>query len=120
MKLHTRDEFLKLPENTIYSRVPSHDDLCEGLFCKSSGPNDYKNDFNEQDLISECGYPDGIDDGCDSLIYQLQLRDSFKDFRTDLNCCGRDGMFCDDDKFIVWDNIDILNLMNVLSRALKR
>ena len=115
MKLFTRQEFLKLPERTIYSRVNQGDgDLCQGLFCKTSGP-EYGNDWVEQDLISEAGYPNNITDGWVSIQYQLSLRDSFQDFKTDLDCAGRDGMFEDSDVFVVWDKSDISKLIQYLS-----
>ena len=115
MKLYTRKDFLKLPERTIYSRVDSGSgDLCHGLFCKTSGP-EYGKDWVEQDLISEAGFPNGITDGFDAIQYQLNLRDSFQDFQTDLDCAGRDGMFEDSDVFVVWDKSDISKLIQYLS-----
>lgn len=120
MKLYTRKDFIKLPKMTIYSRIPNHFGLLEGLFCKMSDSNEYKNDFVEQDLISECGYPNKISDGMEALMFQINLRDSFKDFKTDLFCAGRDGTFDDEDKFIVWDKKDILNLRNYLNNVLNQ
>ncbi len=100
---------------TIYSLIPSHTDLCEGLFCKTGN---YANDFVVQDLISEGGYPDGISCGMDALMHQIDLRDNFKEFRTDLHCAGRDGMYNDEDKFVVWDKEDITKLRDYLNLAL--
>jgi hypothetical protein len=115
MRLYTRKDFLKLPEKTIYSRVNKDDgDLCYGLFCKTSGP-DYGPDWLEQDLISEAGFPKEITDGFQAIQYQLNLRDSFKDFQTDLYCVGRDGMFDDSDVFVVWDKSDVSKLIKYLS-----
>lgn len=114
MKLYTRSDFLKLPSKTIYSRVDNDGcDLCYGLFCKTSGA-DYGADWVEQDLISEPGFPNGIVDGFEAIQYQLGLRDSFEDFRTDLNCAGRDGMFDSSDLFVVWDKSDISALVSYL------
>lgn len=115
MKLYTRTDFLKLPERTIYSRVDQGCcDLCYGLFCKTSGP-EYSNDWVEQNLISEAGFPNNIKDGFDAIEYQLNLRDSFQEFHTDLDCAGRDGMFEESDVFVVWDKSDILKLIRYLS-----
>jgi len=47
------------------------------------------------------------------------LRDSFQDFQTDLHCGGRDGMFEDDDVFVVWDRDDITKLRDFLNMVLK-
>lgn len=114
MRLYKREDFIKLPEKTIYSRVNKQiDDLCYGLFCKTSGA-EYTVDFVEQELISEAGFPNGINDGFDAIMYQLDLRDNFKDFETDLDCGGRDGMYDDEDVFVVWDKKDIKKLYDYL------
>ena len=115
MRLYTRKEFLKLPERTIYSRVDKDcGDLCYGLFCKISGQ-EYGDDWVEQDLISESGFPNNIADGFEAIQYQLNLRDSFLDFQTDLDCAMRDGMFEHSDVFVVWDKSDVTKLIQYLS-----
>lgn len=119
MKLYNREDFIKLPKMTIYSIIPSSYGLMEGLFCKTTDSNDMSNDFCSQDLISEEGYPNNIEDGIEALTYQIGLRDSYKEFRTDLDCSSRDGCFDDDDKFIVWDKSDVTKLRDYLNQALK-
>ena len=119
MKLHKRKDFIKLPSNTIYSRV--HDDsgnLMDGLFCKCSDGDD-TNDWIEQDLISECGFPANIDDGFLAVLHQEEQRDSFNDFTTDLDCAGRDGCYDDNDLFVVWSKSDVKKLYNFLGECLK-
>lgn len=118
MKLYNREDFLKLPALTIYSRMPGEMDgnvLLLGLYCKVSD-SEYVRDWVEQDLLSESG--------CDSLSMgtpadPLVLRDEYKDFRTDLDCAGRDGMFDPEDKFVVWDREDIGKLMQYLDKCYK-
>lgn len=110
MKLYTRQDFLKLPSGTVYSKI-SNSKLMEGLFCMTENLAD---DWLEQDLIAECGFPNGIKDGIEAIEYQFELRDSFQEFKTDLNCSGRDGAFDNDDKFIVWDKEDKLKLIHYL------
>ena len=117
MRLYKRADFINLPSMTIYSKIDNHE-LMGGLFCKTTGP-DYGNDWVEQNLIGESGFPNGITDGGDALEYQLNLRDTFKDFRTDLECGCRDGMFDDNDCFVVWDKSDIKNLRDYLDECLK-
>lgn len=114
MKLYNRKDFLALPPGTIYSKW-SESDLMEGLFCKTSTQFDYQNDWVEQDLISEAGFPNGIDDGWAAFQHQIKLRDSFQDFRTDLDCGGRDGVFDEDLKVVVWDKSDIKKLVDYLT-----
>lgn len=125
MKLYTRKDFMGLPKGTIYSRVDkSRDDqLCHGLYCKVSNKEQMGNgDFVEQDLISEAGNPlmPDVDNGEDNVNYQMHLRDSFKTFRTDLNCAGRDGMFDEEDLFVVWDAQDIKKLAEYLLSRIMR
>ena len=129
MKLYKRTDFIKLPKNTIYSRVDINSaNLCDGLFCKTSNNEDWHNDFIEQDLISESGYPLCSDyvpdkekntDGFDNHQHQLNLRDTFKEFTTDLHCSGRDGLYDDVDLFVVWDKYDVKKLIEYLQNTLK-
>jgi len=119
MKLYKRIDFLKLAEGTIYSRVDqSVDVLMFGLFSKGFG-GDWQNDWIEQDLISEGGFPDGTSDGIEALDYQINLRDTFQEFQTDLNCAGRDGTFDESDVFVVWDKKDVTKLIDYLTQAIK-
>jgi len=114
MKLFKRNDFIKLPAGTIYSRVnQEYGELMNGLFCKTSGE-DYTVDWVEQDLISEPGFPNEIKDGGDAIDYQLNLRDAFQEFETDLECAGRDGMFEDEDVLVVWNKNDVQKLINYL------
>lgn len=118
MKLYKRSDFLDLPAGTIYSRVdPKSGGLMTGLFCKDSGP-DYGNDWLEQDLIGECGFPAGIKDGLTAIEYVENLRDTFQDFETDLYCPGRDGCFDEDDLFVVWSKADVRKLISRLVNAI--
>lgn len=119
MKKYTRADFIKLPANTIYSRVSKSDEyeICNGLFLKASG-DEYKIDWVEQDLISEGGFPNGITNGWDAIEYVIKQRNEFKDFELDLECGGRDGMFEDSDEFVVYDKKDIQKLITVLSGCL--
>lgn len=117
MRLYKRSEFVKLPPNTIYSRV-NEGDMFGGLYCKTSGE-DWLPDFIEQNLISETGYPEGINDGHDAFCYTEKALYNFQDIRTDLNCSGRDGLFDDSDYFVVWDNEDINKLINYLQNCIQ-
>lgn len=122
MKLYKRKDFVNLPANTIYSKVdPDGGELCIGLYCKESGPEVLGNDWYEQDLIAETGHPlkdQGINDGLDNFNHVIDLRDSFKTFRTDLQAFGRDGLYEDKDAFVVWDKSDVLKLINYLTERI--
>jgi hypothetical protein len=115
MRLYKREGFIKLPNNTIYSRVTKGSpSLMDGLFCKVEGN---EVDWFEQDLISESGFPNGINDSMDAHDYVMNLRDTFQDFETDLECSGRDGMFDDEDLFVVWNRKDVFKLINYLLKT---
>ncbi len=79
----------------------------------------YTVDWVEQDLIGEAGFPNDFTDGMDAIEYQLNLRDTYQDLETDLECGGRDGMFEDTDRFVVWDKKDITKLRDYLNGALE-
>jgi hypothetical protein len=122
MKLYKREDFIKLPPMTIFSLLSvefGNTELHCELYSKTSAFGDYKNDFVVQDLISECGFPDEITDGFSALEYQTDLRDNFKDYKTDLECAGRDGMYEDDDVFVVWDKEDVTKLRDYLNKSLE-
>lgn len=119
MKKYKRENFLKLPEGTIYSRIDEDSgELMWGLFCKTSGGKSDV-DWVEQDLISEGGFPNEITDSWEAMQHQLMLRDSYQDFQTDLECASRDGRFEDSDTFVVWDKKDITKLRDYLSKVLE-
>lgn len=107
MKLYKRSDFILLPKNTIYSKLDR--ESINGLYCKVSSHEDLANDFYEQNLIGEYG-----------VANSLNLRDTFQEFRTDLNCSSRDGMYDDKDVFVVWDRLDIQKLHAYLGNALAR
>ena len=119
MKVYKRSDFIKLPAMTIYSRINEHsEELMYGIFCKTSGE-EHDIDWIEQDLISEAGFPNGTTNGMDAIEYQLNLRDTYQDFETDLECGGRDGMFEHTDRFVVWGEKDITKLRDYLNGALE-
>ncbi len=115
MRLYKREDFIKLPNNTIYSRVTKGSpSLMDGLFCKVDGNGV---DWCEQDLISESGFPNDMNDGMVSHDYVVNLRDTYQDFETDLECSGRDGMFDDENLFVVWNRKDVFKLINYLLKT---
>ena len=118
MKLYKRKDFIRLPQGTVYSKIDGDGEICDGLYCKVSG-GDYGNDWIEQNLICEPGYHNEEIDGAMAVGRTLHLRDTFQDFRPDLYCAGRDGMFEDSDCFVVWDKRDVLNLVEYLQDCLK-
>lgn len=123
MKLYNRIDFLKLPTNTVYSRIDaSSGELIKGLFTKVSGPKDgWGNDWIEVELIGPgvaCIAPDDIVDGGEICDYGLNLRDTFKQFRLDYWNSRRDGLFDEKEMFVVWGKKDIELLISILQNCL--
>lgn len=118
MKACKRIDFIKLPAGTIYSRTNEGKEYFGGLYSKTTGP-EYGNDWVEQNLISEIGFPNGIKNGSDAFDYNEMLIDTFQEFKTDLECGGRDGCFDDSDIFIVWDKQDIAAIIDYLTECIK-
>jgi hypothetical protein len=117
MRLYKREDFIKLPVNTVYSRTDLEYNLFYGLYCKTSGK-DWLPDFIEQDLISETGFPAGITDGYESEEYFKRKMNAFEYFETNLNSAGREGYFDDDMVYVVWDKNDINKLIDYLKKCL--
>ena len=109
MKIVNREEFLKLPENTLYSKFkPCYfDDL-------SIKYNTMGNDFVCVSIIDsiEC---DSSEEFSDKLFDAMENK---KSIAMDFDNCGRDGMFNDDQLFAVWESDDIRKLIIELSNCL--
>ena len=123
MKAFKRSEFIKLPAGTIFSKSEGPDclDIMTGLFCKTSGPDEYMNDWTEQNLIGEFGFPGGFSDGIEALAHVMELRDAGKEFELDLDCTGRDGLYNDDSEILIaWDKKDISKLRDYLNNCLDK
>ena len=105
MKIYKRSEFLKLPEGTIFTKFNQNDNR---LYCKTTSFECMDTDWGEQDLITEIDIP----------LHKYDNIEQLEHFDTDLNLCGRNGMFNDEDKFIVWDKKDITKLRDYLTHVL--
>lgn len=115
MKVYTREDFIKLPAGTIYSRINTDaHEIMWGLFCKTSGP-EYEVDWVEQDLIDSPATPDEIDDCATAYMVVLDQRDQGEVFRLDYESTQRDGMFEPTDRFVVWDDTDVAKLETFLA-----
>jgi len=116
VRLYKRKDFLNLPRNIIYSRVDiySGSEVMKGLYCKKSNKSDMDYDWHEQDLLTE------FDMDYDAWSWgTMKKRDSFQEFKADLNCLCRDGLYDDKDVFVVWDKDDVEKLANYLNDCLK-
>jgi len=100
----------------VFSKVDMESsEIMYGLYLKEMN---LKSDWYEQDLIAEFGFPNDITDGIDAWEYVKNQRDTFQVLRADLECSGRDGMYNEDQLFVVWDRWDVLALLNKLGSVL--
>lgn len=109
MRIVKRPELLKIleKENIIYSEVNDYviDGLYEGL-CS-----DYESDFIYNDLLTSLDVNDS-DEYFDTLA---NAKDYGVEFRLDLDCTSRDGLFNDDQEYMIYDKEDIKKLVDKLS-----
>ena len=113
MKIISRDEFLKLPEGTIFSKYEYM------VF----GPLSIKGDSLTNPCIDffELAIAEAVD--CWGPAECIQMLDSAEhkgtSFAMDLECMGRDGLFEKEQLFAVWEKEELLALIGVLQKAIK-
>lgn len=102
MKLVNKEEFLSLPNGIIYSYYEPTGNI-EGLYTKTES---LHNDWVYEDLIGDidCG-----DTDFGELV--LNIEDNREiEFRMDLECGRRDGMYKTQEMFVVYDEVDVRRL----------
>lgn len=109
MKVVNKKDFLNLPENTIFSKGKVW--CFDGLSMKGES---FSNDFFYLDLID-------MDMGSGSNEYFERLDDSLINGNSyPINDAeSRDGMFLEDEVFLIFENDDILTLIENLKKGLK-
>lgn len=109
MKIVNRKEFLALPSGIVYSLYRPQ--VISGLFIKQES---YSNDWNYQDMI------DSVD--CNSSEERADIlfgAEYAENFRMDYYSIDRDGLFEEDQMFIVYDQDDMASLINRLMDTLE-
>lgn len=108
MRIVNLDKFIKLPAGTVFSKYTPY------VF----GSLHIKRDVNERNFSSSYLLEvDASDDGERSnLLEAAELGSSFK---LDLEYCGRDGLFKEDQLFIVYEKEDVEQLMTTMYKCLK-
>lgn len=110
MKIINRKQFLKAPEGTIYSEFKPC--IIDGLYIKNES---LDNDWYYQDLISsiDCNdsgeYADKLFKSKNNPEYEL---------RQDYNVSQRDGLFDEEQLFLIYDKDDVVKLMKTLFETL--
>jgi hypothetical protein len=110
MRIVNRNEFLKLPKGTVYSKYRSLG-MFNGLYIKGDT---WTNDWIYQDLLEE------VECNNDSEFADIMLAaEDGAEFTFDLNCGSRDGAFDDSDMFAIYDLRDLTPLINKLMDAME-
>lgn len=98
MKIVNRATFLALPPDTVYSKYKSVG-IIDGLYQKGET---WGNDWIYQDLLDEVDVESSAE-----RVDLFQAAEGGKEFRMDFECTSRDGMFEDEQLFMVYDNYDL-------------
>ena len=121
MKLINRKEFIDIKRPVIFSYYNDNDILldCENLYLKYE--NCGSDDFCVINLLKEVWfqYEDMVWSwGTENILYAIDELEKWNIIRLDLQCWWRDGMFDYNQKFLIYDDIDIINLINTLKQCL--
>ena len=109
MKIVNREEFLKLPENTLYTKYEPC--VVEDLCIKGET---WGNDFLVQDIT--LSVKSTSEHEWDVILELAEIEGSSFDMDFDIE--GRDGMFDDDQLFMVWEPKDVKQLINRLLKCI--
>ena len=110
MRIVNRDDFLQMPEGTVYSYyVPQ---VADGLMIKGET---WTNDWLYQDLLFQV---DGQNsEEISDILYEAEK--TGKSFKLDLKCGSRDGMFFEDQLYMVYENFDIEAVVEALKGCIR-
>jgi hypothetical protein len=110
MKIINRKQFLKAPVGTIYSKFKPC--IIDGLYIKNESLN---NDWYYQDLIDsiECNYSGEYTD----KLFKAK-DDSKYELRQDYDVSQRDGLFDEEQLFLIYDKDDVVKLTKALLEAI--
>ena len=109
MKIVNREDFLKLPANTVYCKYG--DGPFGEIEIKASDPqDDWGNDYVVNYLNTYCETPFDKD----TTLGDIELG---TEFRFDENQTSRDGLYDYDQLFAVFDNDDIMQVVDKLMKC---
>lgn len=111
MRIVDRATFLALPAGTVYAKYQPQ--ICESISIKQScvGDNDWT--YTPLDTIS---FIDSEDDG--DLSDKLDGMEAGDEVKTEMYISYRDGLFNKNDRFMIYDQTDTKNLIELLTQTL--
>lgn len=110
MRIVSRDDFLKLPAGTLFSKFEPL--IFEDLAIKGD-TSDGANDFMYQPIASAVDFEDTSD------LLDKTERATKESVAMDLDCQSRDGCFDESQMFLVWERADVEQLIARLNTALE-
>lgn len=111
MKIVNRQEFLKLPKNTLFSiYVPC---VVSDLAIKSCDPGYMENDYMYTDIIGAIKW-----DYMDYHDTLLRMEEENYSVESDFDSASRDGFFNNDELYFIYEKEDIENLIRRLKECL--
>ena len=121
MRIVDRKTFLSLPPGTIFLKYPAQPDDKSYYDLAPDGEVQIKwdtvagVDFVCQNLIP---FPEGWSDDRDVTQDHIAMLSGKEGKAADYNCAARDGLFDDDQLFLVWGAVDHQKLIDLLQLAL--
>jgi hypothetical protein len=113
MRIVGRKEFLELPPGTVYAPYIEHLSLGSKLCVKDETLKHGDDWYYSQVIDIKCS---GSEEYAD--IVEKAENDSSFEFECDPDSSGRDGMFQEDDRFLVLSKDDVRKIIAKLSEAL--
>lgn len=110
MKLLNREEFLKLPEGTLYAKYEPH--IFGGIQVKGES-NKKCGDFYTMEMINP-SY-----EGFNNFSDAIDFFNKSKQCELDFNCYGQDGLFDEDQLFAVFEAKELSKMIELLQTGLK-
>jgi len=114
MRIVNRKEFLKLPEGTLYSTY--YGTVARRFEIKEGG--DWGNDWCYTNLLTLWSEQESCSEDFLEKISKAETNSNFS-FSQDLESSERDGHYEDEQKFVVFENDDILKIINKLQSLIK-
>jgi len=112
MRLVSKKTFLSLPENTLYLKLHKSEVLCiKGKSLENHG--EYTDWYVQNTCEIECSGSDEYND----ILCKAEDDENFS-FELNLHLEGRDGLFEDEEQFLVYEKKDVIELIERLKECL--
>ena len=118
MKVINREEFLKLPAGTVYSINNCGGNLAGEIYVKECKPNQYKNDWLQNDILDTAA--EITDNPADDYTEAINNKNNGLKYKLQFNSCCRNGLFEEDQTFIIWDIESLEGLVGKLLSCISR